>query len=111
MNVFSPLIQSKDVPESLWLPPEVRSTFDNENSRGFCARKASLRAELAALNERIEHVDSLVRELDIENRLKRLDFRQIQPAQDTSMQLDPCASGESDYISSIFTLKKPQRGA
>jgi hypothetical protein len=102
MDVFSPLLTKKDVPETLWLPPEVRSVLEGEKSPSLSYRKSLLRTQLLALTERIEHVDSLLRNLNLENRLRLLD-RGPHPEVDGVME-------NPDHIDESNPLRKPQRG-
>lgn len=103
MDVFSPLLTKKDVPETLWLPPEVRSVLEGEKSPSLSYRKSLLRTQLLALTERIEHVDSLLRNINVENRLRLLDRGGPHPEVDGVM-------GNSDQIDESNPLRKPQRG-
>jgi hypothetical protein len=102
MDVFSPLLTKKDVPETLWLPPEVRSVLEGEKSPSLSSRKSLLRTQLLALTERIEHVDSLLRNLNVENRLRRLDHG---PHQEVDGVME-----DVDQIEERNPLRKPQRG-
>ena len=64
--MFSPFLSG--VPETVWLPPEIRSRLENSERS-----KPEIHQQLNALLERLNHIDSLLVKLNVEPRLKRLE--------------------------------------
>ena len=70
--MFSPLLSKHTIPESIWLPPEIRSLLEPDISPAVSNRTV-LRQKLDILHDRIDHIESLIGGLDLENRLRRLE--------------------------------------
>ena len=73
--IFSPLLEKKEVPDTLWLPPEIRSMLGGPKEEPVdMSTESVLKAKLDCLIDRISHVESLAKQLDVEGRLRRLEI-------------------------------------
>jgi hypothetical protein len=79
--MLSKSLKLSDIPDSMWLPPEMRARlsvgeYQSVNSRNCQDRLIDC---LKALSERIMHAESMLSKLDIETRLTRLEFDPTSP--------------------------------
>ena len=71
--MFSPEL-TRRVPETVWLPPEIRASLDESHEPVHPAPpKELLKHGIQCLSSRIEHVEYLLEHSRIEERLKRLE--------------------------------------
>ena len=73
--MFSPLLSKLNVPESIWLPPEIRSLIEPEDHSpsSTVPHRVLLGQKLDILLDRIDHIETVIDRLDMENRLRRLE--------------------------------------
>jgi hypothetical protein len=63
-----------DIPETVWLPPEIRAAGCEERSRKSTdSVKILIAHHIECLNQRIEHVESVVAKIGIDERLRKLE--------------------------------------
>ena len=74
LGMFSPNLKKSDIPDSLWLPPEIRRRIEDGNNVGD-NRSVRRRLEdaLESLLQRINHVESVLENMGIDERLDRLE--------------------------------------
>ncbi len=72
--IISKNLKLSDIPETMWLPPEVRSMLMNgpllEQTTSVCDQ---LVQSFSALSDRIFHVESHLLKLNMDARLQRLE--------------------------------------
>ena len=111
MDVFSSILSKTDLPESLWLPPEVRSALEGERSLSPPTPRATLlRLQLGALKERVEHVDSLITKLNIDSRLLRLEQLSSRQIDAVSERIESRDAQLYENADRQMTSKKTHRG-
>jgi hypothetical protein len=68
--MFSPLLKEQQVPEEVWLPPEIRTLMEGKDTQ---EEPATLKSQLDRILERISHVEVMLKQLGMEDRLKRIE--------------------------------------
>jgi hypothetical protein len=78
--MYSPSLDRMQIPETVWLPPEIRSSLEaSQGDEKQVSPRAALKQNLNCLLSRIAHVESLVGEIKIEERLERLEPAHVVP--------------------------------
>lgn len=68
--MFSPLLSQIKIPDTVWLPPDIRMTLEGRDEGD---PKSRLDRHVNSLLARVEQVENLVKQIDIDNRLRRLE--------------------------------------
>ena len=73
--IISKKLKLSDIPETMWLPPEVRATLINGSKHEPTVNIVDqVIGSLSALSDRIMHAESHLSKLDMESRLHRLEL-------------------------------------
>jgi len=84
--MFSQLLRKSDIPETMWLPREIRIRLEGGSGVDDTDqlprqtvlgqpldRRYQLQSILDALNERVGHVEDMLNRMEIESRISRLE--------------------------------------
>ena len=78
--IISRNLKLSDIPETMWLPPEIRSLISNGSQHRSAENVYDqLIRSLTALSDRIMHAESLLAKLDMDTRLNRLESSTTHP--------------------------------
>jgi hypothetical protein len=74
--MFSPSLSAMKIPDTVWLPPEIRSELESGSpisERQVVTPRNILKHHVDCLLARVEHIELMLRQLDVETRISKLE--------------------------------------
>jgi hypothetical protein len=70
--MFFPSLSSSQIPDTVWLPPELRGDLKAVPEKQVSSHSI-LEHRVSCLLAHLEHIEAIVRQMDMETRLERLE--------------------------------------